>query len=75
MAAAKTEGKDETVIGEDGKRRCLKCNTVVILRHVHCPKCSSPPNEHEVRDYDETWRDGNVYCNLCGAFVRFYDAG
>lgn len=41
----------------------------------NCPRCGAPPSEHEVRDYDPVWRDGNVHCKICGSYVRGYDAG
>ena len=41
----------------------------------NCSACGSSSSEHEVREYDETFRDGRVHCTRCGAFVRFYDAG
>lgn len=41
----------------------------------NCKNCGAPPSEHEVRDYDPTWRDGNVHCTKCDSYVRGYDAG
>ena len=41
----------------------------------NCPKCDSLPSEHEVREYDMMWHDGDVYCRKCGSYVRMYDAG
>lgn len=41
----------------------------------NCPNCGSPPTKHEVQNYDETWRDGDVVCTVCGTRVRGYDAG
>lgn len=46
-----------------------------ILADIKCPNCGSPPSDHEVRNYDPTWRDGDVYCTKCGVKVRNYDAG
>ena len=46
-----------------------------VISKDHCPKCGSPPSEHEVRDYNLDWHDGKVYCKPCGAFVRDWDAG
>lgn len=43
--------------------------------NTNCPKCGSPPSEHEVRNHSLMWRDGDVYCTRCGAYVRLYDAG
>jgi len=42
---------------------------------VNCPKCGSPPSEHEVRNHSLMWHDGDVHCTKCGAYVRLYDAG
>ena len=42
---------------------------------VNCPKCGSPPSEHEVRNHSLMWHDGDVHCTKCGAYVRMYDAG
>jgi hypothetical protein len=47
----------------------------ILGRDTPCPKCGSPPKEHEVRDHSLMWHDGKVYCRRCGAFVRLYDAG
>jgi hypothetical protein len=41
----------------------------------NCPKCGAPPANQEVRNYDEIWRDGDVYCMKCNTRVRSYDAG
>lgn len=41
----------------------------------NCPKCDAPPSEHEVRNHDLMWHDGDVHCTKCGAYVRAYDAG
>jgi hypothetical protein len=30
---------------------------------------------YEVRNYDEMWRDGDIHCKQCGAYIRMYDAG
>lgn len=40
-------------------------------------KCPVDPAHkgYEVRDYDELWRDGEVHCAECGAYIRRYDAG
>lgn len=43
--------------------------------HVHCPKCGSAPDRHEVRNYSQMWQDGDVHCLDCGTYVRVYDAG
>lgn len=40
-----------------------------------CAKCGAPPSEHEVRNHNAEWHDGDVYCTRCGAYVRAYDAG
>jgi hypothetical protein len=40
-------------------------------------KCPVDPSHqgYDVRNYDEMWRDGDVHCAQCGAFIRTYDAG
>ena len=40
-----------------------------------CPECGASPSEHEVKNYNEMFRDGDVHCKKCGAYVRAYDAG
>ncbi|PJE51190.1 MAG: hypothetical protein COV29_02865 [Candidatus Yanofskybacteria bacterium CG10_big_fil_rev_8_21_14_0_10_36_16] len=35
-----------------------------------CPKCSSEPKDHEVRNVDKVSREGDIYCKKCGAYVR-----
>lgn len=54
---------------------CDKCQKSYLFVHVHCPKCDSGPQDHEVRNYDMMWHDGDVYCVKCGTYVRSYDAG
>lgn len=46
-----------------------------IFNHPNCPKCGAPPKDHEVRNHDPIWLDGDVYCKKCGAYVRAFDAG
>ena len=41
----------------------------------NCKNCWAPPSDHEVKNYDPVWRDGDVYCKKCGTRVRGYDAG
>lgn len=41
---------------------------------TNCKKCGAPPNEHEVRNFDPIFRDGDVHCMRCGSYVRMYDA-
>ena len=36
-----------------------------------CPACQS--TNTEVRDVDPLWRDGNVVCQDCETFVRYWD--
>jgi hypothetical protein len=45
------------------------------LRWNECSQCGSGPSEHEVRNHDLMWHDGDVYCLRCGNRVRTYDAG
>jgi uncharacterized Zn finger protein (UPF0148 family) len=51
-----------------------ECMTL-LGQKVNCPKCGSPPSEHEVRNHSLMWHDGDVHCTKCGAYVRSYDAG
>ena len=71
-------------LAQDARRRlvsmdwCDECNDYIrgFGPHVHCPKCSSPPGvAHEVRNFSQISRDGDVYCRECGTYVRDYDAG
>ncbi len=41
----------------------------------NCQKCGAPPEKQEVKNYNMAMQDGDVYCTVCGAFVRYYDAG
>lgn len=46
----------------------------LVNNHKKCPV--DPAHEgYEVRNYDQIWRDGDVHCAVCGAFIRDYDAG
>lgn len=63
---------DETVDTVVGPKS--KYNKIGILL-IYCPKCGSPPNEHEVRNYDLIWGDGDIHCCICGTYVRGYDRG
>ncbi len=72
-----------------GGEPCLECNEKVFSRwckkcggwagmmgpHKHCPKCDSPPKDHELRNHSLMWHDGDVYCTKCWEFVRSWDAG
>jgi len=44
-----------------------------------CKSCGSNSKNHEMRNYYDykslTWHEGDIFCELCGAFVRRYDAG
>lgn len=59
----------------------LKPEGQVLVLHIfavnsrNCPECDSPPSEHEVRNYNIYFSDGDIHCTRCGAFVRWYDAG
>lgn len=44
-----------------------------INNYEKCPQCGG--TDFEVRNYDEMWRDGDVYCIPCNVRVRGYDAG
>ncbi len=39
----------------------------------NCPKCGSTPKDHEMRDFDPRFRDGDIYCTKCGGYVRMWD--
>jgi hypothetical protein len=41
----------------------------------HCPKCNALPKYLEVWNYDPMWHDGDIYCRICKAFIRKFDAG
>lgn len=43
--------------------------------HIHCPKCGSPPSDHELRNYSMMWHEGDIHCVKCETFVRSFDAG
>lgn len=60
-----------------GKEYCIKCDIEVwsLYTHQHCHKCGADPKNQEIRNYSMMWGDGDVYCTLCGAYVRMYDAG
>ena len=38
-----------------------------------CRQCGS--TDVRVEDYDMMWHDGDIVCNVCGCYVRGYDAG
>jgi hypothetical protein len=61
---------------------CTKCNEMLRpldseFRHIHCPKCGSPPIEHVVENFDRMWGEGDVMCRVkgCGTRVRLFDSG
>lgn len=54
---------------------CEKCEKEVIGRHEHCPECDSAPREHELRNYDLIWGDGEIWCLKCEIKVRNFDRG
>lgn len=61
---------------ENKDNYCKKCDkTWIFGQHVHCPKCDSPPSDHEVRNYSMMWHDGDVVCTKCETYVRGWDAG
>lgn len=37
-----------------------------------CHHCGAPPDEHEVRSYDPTEHEGEVWCRHCQGFVGKY---
>lgn len=38
-----------------------------------CPECQS--QRTSVHNHDSMWGDGDVVCDDCGTFVRFFDSG
>lgn len=54
---------------------CFKCDKECQINHTHCPKCDSPPESHEIRNYSMMWHDGDIHCTICNTYVRSYDAG
>lgn len=62
--------KTEEVLEEDDF--CHDCKKSFPLNHKHCKKCNSPPDEHEIRDYQIGY-GGPVYCLKCGEYVRDFD--
>jgi hypothetical protein len=38
-----------------------------------CPACAS--QRTSVQSFNEVWRDGDIFCDDCGAYVRMFDAG
>jgi hypothetical protein len=61
-------------------RKCPRCWEDALLAGAgqHCDKCGSCPSDHEVRSNGtmayKLGESGAVYCNVCGAFVREWDA-
>lgn len=41
----------------------------------NCPKCDAPPMQQTVRQWGIYPGDADVYCKLCGAFVRTWNSG
>lgn len=39
-----------------------------------CPECGNGAEQWELRNYNEMFRDGDIYCK-CGQYIRMYDAG
>lgn len=66
------KGEEELARG----KWCEPCQDFVRSSlHVHCPKCGSHPREHEVRNFDRMWGDGDVFCKRCETRVRDFDSG
>jgi len=40
-----------------------------------CPKCGSTAIDHELRNFDRMWGDGEVFCIICNTKVRNVDSG
>jgi hypothetical protein len=38
-----------------------------------CADCGS--KDFRLKNFDRMMRDGDIYCNVCGAYVRMFDAG
>lgn len=68
------EAHEHTLIHDPG---CPHPVVGAVLHGINtykaCPECGG--TNFEVRNYNETWRDGDVHCVDCGAYVRTYDAG
>lgn len=61
----------------DGWKGAVRITDVGIqfpAYQTDCPNCGSSPRYHEVRNFDQMSRDGDVYCKLCGGYVRMFDA-
>ncbi len=41
--------------------------------YPNCPNCNAPPAKQEVRDINPVLRIGDVYCTVCGTYVREWD--
>lgn len=41
-----------------------------------CPQCGTDDyRKREVRNYCVLWQDGDIYCTVCEAYIRYFDAG
>ena len=40
---------------------------------TRCPRCDG--TKFELRNYEEFWRTGNLFCRECGSFVSRYKEG
>lgn len=45
-----------------------------VLKYIFnvCVKCGS--QNTSVKNFDQRWRDGDITCDDCGEFIRYYDA-
>lgn len=67
--------KKEVVMADMANGKSSGIGHIFADNSPDCPKCGAPPSEHEVQNYDEIWRDGDVVCTRCDTRVRGYDAG
>jgi hypothetical protein len=37
--------------------------------------CECGSTEFELRNYSETFHDGDIHCAKCGKYIRLFDAG
>jgi hypothetical protein len=54
---------------------CVDCAKEVNELHIHCPKCGSHPDRHELRDHSLMWGDGELWCVDCETKVRNWNSG
>lgn len=45
------------------------------VKPTKCPVCESNHKHFETRNGSLMWGDGEIYCRVCGSFIRYRDAG